>query len=193
ATAAEVAARVLTRLPTWTTPHQDWTAVEAGLRRVYRTGHRALAAAVEHPTVERLHELRKQSKYLWHALQLLEPAWIERDPTLGDRYHALSRLLGEDHDLAVLRAALAADPLTYGGHRALKAVFALVDRKRGDLQQRGIVLALELYRDSPSAFTARLAEHWSAWVASPLVAGAAPVVRASPSAVKAREASTSRA
>ena len=52
---------------------------------------------------------------------------------LIDQTHKLSRLLGEDHDLAVLRETLAADPVAFGGHRILKSVFAVIDHQREEL------------------------------------------------------------
>jgi CHAD domain-containing protein len=147
-----LATRALARLPKWTIDAEGWTAVEGGLRRTYRAGHRSLARAAETPSVENLHELRKQSKYVWHQLQLVQP-----DKELGDRFHALSTLLGDDHDLAVLRQTLSIDPLAYGGHPVLKQLFVLVDREREKLDREAFVLARQLYADSPKAFTSRIA------------------------------------
>ena len=64
-----------------------------------------------------------------------------------DQTHKLSTLLGEDHDLAVLRETLAADPLAYGGHRVLKAVFAVIDRQREELKRQAFTLGRTLYKD----------------------------------------------
>jgi CHAD domain-containing protein len=161
----EVARRALARVPEWRIERDGWPALEGGLRRVYRTGHRALSLAGENPTVENLHESRKQAKYLWHALQLLEPAWTAREKELGNQAHKLSQLLGDDHDLAVLRQTLAADPLAYGGHRVLKDLFAPVDRQRKELERQALALGRQVYKDSPKVFTSRLEAYWTAWAA----------------------------
>lgn len=152
----EVATRALARLPRWSIERDGWVALESGLRRVYRTGHRALALAVKDPSVVNLHEWRKQANYLWHQLQLLEASWTGSEKELVDQAHQLSRLLGEDHDLAVLRQTLAADPLTYGGHRILKSVFVVIDRRREELEQQAFALGREVYKDSPQVFTSRI-------------------------------------
>src|ERR1019366_725013 len=152
----EIATRALARLPDWTIERDGWAAMESGLRRVYRTGHRALASAAENQSVENLHEWRKQAKYLWHQLQLLEVAWTVGEKELVDQTHKLATLLGEDHDLAVLRETLAADPLAYGGDRILKGVFAVIDRQREELEGQAFALGRELYQDSPKAFTSRI-------------------------------------
>jgi len=152
----DAATRALARLPDWKIERDGWAAVESGLRRVYRTGHRALASAAENSSVANLHEWRKQAKYLWHLLQLLDAAWTDSEKELVDRTHKLATLLGEDHDLAVLRETLAADPLAYGGHRILKAVFAVVDRRREELEEQAFTLGREIYKDSPKVFTSRI-------------------------------------
>jgi hypothetical protein len=94
--------------------------------------------------------------YLWHQLQLLEGAWTGSEKELVDQTHRLSRLLGEDHDLAVLRETLAADPLACGGHRILKSVFVVIDRRREELEQQAFALGREVYKDSPKVFTSRI-------------------------------------
>jgi len=152
----DVATRALAGLPHWRIEHDGWAVLESGLRRVYRTGHRALASAAEDPSVANLHEWRKQAKYLWHQLQLLDAAWTDSQKELVDQAHKLSTLLGEDHDLAVLRETLAADPLAYGGHRILKCVFAVVDRRRMELEQQAFDLGREIYKDPPKVFISRI-------------------------------------
>ena len=153
----ESATRALARLADWRLERKGWAALEPGIRRVYRTGYRALAAAAENPTVASLHEWRKQTKYLWHQLQLIEPALADADKELVESAHSLSALLGEDHDLAVLRATLAAEPSVYGGHGAVKSVFALIDHQRADLERRAFALGRELYKDPPQPFMHRIA------------------------------------
>jgi len=152
----EFGAAALARIPTWRIERDGFAAVESGLRRVYRTGHRALALAAENPTIENLHEWRKQAKYLWHVLQLVEPT-----KELANQAHELSRVLGDDHDLAVLRRTLAADPLTYGGHPTLKALFAFIDRRREELQRNASALGRQLYADPPKLFPSRLETYWT--------------------------------
>jgi CHAD domain-containing protein len=165
-TAREVAAHALARFSERAIDGDGWALAEGGLQRVYRAGHRAMALAAADPSVPNLHEWRKQAKYLWHELQLLEPAWTGRDKDLGDRIHQLSRLLGEDHDLAVLRQTFAADPLTYGGHRVLKDLFVPVDHQRAELEKQAFALGRQLYKDSPKVFTSRIETDWKAWAAA---------------------------
>src|SRR5262245_20911209 len=63
----------LERLDDWADVHDGWSSVGEGVRGVYRLGRRAMAVVHEKPTVEHLHEWRKQVKYLRHQLELLRP------------------------------------------------------------------------------------------------------------------------
>ncbi len=86
-----------------------------------------------------------------------------RHHNLADRTHELSRPLGDDHDLAVLRSSLAADPLTYGGHLVLKRVFTIVDRERQQLEGEAFALGRVVYAAAPKVFTSRMAGYLKAW------------------------------
>jgi CHAD domain-containing protein len=156
AAVAGAATRALARLSDWNLQRDGWAAVGPGLRRTYRQGRRALALAAESPSVARLHEWRKQTKYLWHQLQLLQATWADSEKEMVNRTHQLATLLGEDHDLAVLRETLAADPLTYGGHHILKGVFAVIDQRRSELERQAFALGHEIYQEPPGTFTSRI-------------------------------------
>jgi len=160
ATVVEAIEPVLMRLEDWTIHQEDWSALNGGLHRMYQAGHRALSASCTEPSVENLHEWRKHAKYLWHGIQLLEPAWTGDEKELGDQVHNLTRLLGENHDLAVLRQMLGADPLAYGGHGVLENLFSLIKRRRENLEQQAFVLGRSIYADTPTVFTKRMGRSW---------------------------------
>jgi CHAD domain-containing protein len=160
ASVVEAIEPVLGRLEDWTIRPEGWSALSGGLQRVYEAGFRALSASCTEPSVENLHEWRKQAKYLWHGLQLLQPAWTGDEKELGDQVHNLSRLLGENHDLAVLRQMLGADPLAYGGHGVLENLFSLIKRRRENLEQQAFVLGRSIYADTPTVFAKRTGRSW---------------------------------
>jgi CHAD domain-containing protein len=156
AAAAGVATRALARIPDWRIdPERDGPL--SGLQRVYRAGRRAMFRARASSRVEDLHEWRKQVKYLWHQHQVLEPVGLAGETDRADRLHALSRLLGEDHDLAVLRQTFATQPCKYGGHGTVKRMFAVLDARRATLERQAFELGRALYDESPGDFAADLA------------------------------------
>jgi len=153
----QLTVQVLARLGEWRIERDGWAALEPGIGHVYRAAHRALTLAAESSSVAHLHEWRKQTKYLWHQLQLVEPVLGNAGKPLADATHRLSTLLGDDHDLAVLRETLAADPLSYGGHLNLKSVFNLIDRRRAALERQAFALGRQIYQDPAKVFTSRIA------------------------------------
>src|SRR5215207_2094762 len=86
---------------------EGFEALRPGLQRIYRRGRRSMRAAADEPSDEHLHEWRKRSKDVWHAVQILRPAAPKRMKARAQRAHRLSDLLGDDHDLAVLREHIA--------------------------------------------------------------------------------------
>ena len=65
--------RIYERSARWPVWHHEWSVIGAGLKRVYREGRKVFATSRADPSPENLHEWRKQVKYLWHQLQVLEP------------------------------------------------------------------------------------------------------------------------
>jgi CHAD domain-containing protein len=112
------------------------TLVEA-LTTTYRRGRKA---AAKPPTTENLHEWRKRVKDLWYQARLLSIKRLARDAK------ALSKLLGDDHDLATLSAELPeADPLQ-----------PLIADRRAELQKQARKRGERLYEDPPKAFRKRV-------------------------------------
>ncbi len=134
---------------------KGWSMLAPGLRRVYRDGRRAFAVAVEQPTDENLHEWRKQTKHLWHALEILHacaPVIVDR---LAEHAHQLNALLGDDHDLAVLHQTLpAAD---------FPNVLTAAQRRRAELQQASYAMGERVYADRPAAFVKNLGRRFRRW------------------------------
>jgi CHAD domain-containing protein len=137
------------RVARWPLPDDgDLAALQPGFKRVYRRGRRALRAADDEGGTERLHELRKRAKDLWHAAQVLRPADPKTFKRLGRRAHDLSDLVGEDHDLAVLLDAARERHGTLArGEREL--LVALVGRRRAELQRAALARGRKVYARRP--------------------------------------------
>jgi CHAD domain-containing protein len=147
----------------WQLNRQGWSVVGPGLKKVYARGRNALAAARRTPSDEKLHEWRKQCKYLRHQLELLEPAWPGPLGCLAQEAHLLSDLLGDDHDLAVLRDKARLNRALRADQARREALLALIDARRHPLQLKALRLGKRLYADSPKRFSERLEHYWHAW------------------------------
>ena len=149
---------------------EDWpladgdpgTAVRA-LRDTYARGRKAFARADDDPTAENLHAWRKRVKDLWYQQQLLRPAWPVVIGAQADEAKALSKLLGDDHDLAVLSGLLAAnrDGLALVSP-ADTALADLIAERRGDLLDAARALGRRVYAEKPKRFGRRMRSYVSA-------------------------------
>lgn len=137
----------------------DWPVLADGLCDVYRRGRRARRTAVRERTAECLHEWRKQVKHLWHALELLEPAWPRPMRALAREAHRLADQLGDDHDLAVLRERLAIAEID---EPARAAALAALDARRSELQAAAFRLGERLYAEPPARLVARVGAWYQA-------------------------------
>lgn len=126
-----------------------------GFERIYRRGRKALRAAHRDPSAENLHELRKRSKDLWYAAQLLRDCHPARTRELADRAHELSDLLGLDHDLAILRDRALGEPdrLSSSERELLED---LIERRRKRLRRKALERANRLYRRKPRKLARKL-------------------------------------
>ena len=138
-----------------------WQAIEDGLLRTYRRGRKAFTAARAEPTPENLHEWRKRVKDLWYHDRLLRSISKATMEGQADEAHRLSELLGDDHDLHVLRETL------NGMAREIEAdlgpLYALIDHRRSQLQTEAMLLGERVYAETPKAFRRRLHHYWRAW------------------------------
>jgi len=139
----------------------DWDIIGAGLQRIYRHGRRLMKVAGSRDT-EDLHDWRKQAKYLWHQLQILEPVWPGPLRELASQAHKLADHLGDDHDLAVLRAKVTSHSDAFEG-KDYDALIAVIDRRRKQLQNRAFKLGARIYEEKPQRFVGRIGQYWRLW------------------------------
>jgi CHAD domain-containing protein len=147
---------VHTRAARWPLARDDGLLLIHALRRTYKRARRGMSAARDEPTAENLHEWRKQVKYLWHEMQMLEPLRPGEVGELASRLHKLSDHLGDDHDLAVLCGKVHAHPEAMTKAAARK-VRHCIDEQRAALQEKAFALGKRLFADSPTEFAQRFA------------------------------------
>jgi len=151
---------VRVRVEGWAIRAPDWEAVDQGLRRSYGRGRKTLGRARRSRSLEDLHAWRKRVKDLWYHERLLAPAAGPAVRSHAKDAHRLADLLGDDHDLGVLRDALTRDltPVPVD----VDAVVAVLDHRRAELQDEAIRLGQRVYAESPKAFRRRMRRSWNA-------------------------------
>lgn len=148
------------RVEGWTLTADGWKAIQSGLLLGYRRGRRAFRRVRGGGSDEELHEWRKRVKDLWYHERLLAPISGPAVQGHAKDAHRLADLLGDDHDLALLRQALASDAVPVPAD--VDAVVKLIDHRRGELQAEAVHIGARVYGESPKAFRRRMRRTWNA-------------------------------
>ncbi len=136
-------------------------ALTGGFGKTYGRCRDRLADVRQDPTTAGLHEWRKRVKYHRYHLRILEPVWPRVWGARRKAVHDLSDLLGDDHDLAVLRGVLVSRPAL--DRDAVRVLVAAADLRRAELQQAALPLGTRLFAASPDAAVDELVACWNAW------------------------------
>ncbi len=144
----------------WPVEGDCWKLVGGEVKRAYRRGRRAMAATAADPSEESFHEWRKRAKDLWYQLRLLGPAWSGPLSAVAEEAHRLTDLLGDHHDLAVLREDLHERQL---GEEETRALEAAIDARQAQLAGEALDRGRRLYAERPKAYGRRLRRYWEAW------------------------------
>jgi CHAD domain-containing protein len=144
----------------WQVEGDTWALVEDGLLRTYKRGRREMLRTSNDPDEEGIHQWRKRTKDLWYQLRVLRNAWPEMLGETADQAHELADLLGDHHDLAILREDLVGRSLD--GDQAASLRSAIADRQ-GELAAAASDLGRRLYAEKPKVFQRRIRKYWLAW------------------------------
>jgi CYTH domain-containing protein/CHAD domain-containing protein len=135
--------------------------VVSALARVYRRGRQALRAAEANPgDDENFHEWRKRAKDLRYGLELLSCAWSGPLEATAEEADRLTDLLGDHHDLAVLREDLRQRRL---GEEETRSLEAAIEARQEELATEAFSLGRRLYAERPKDLSRRLGRYWRAW------------------------------
>lgn len=142
-----------------------WLAIEPGLRQSYRRGRLAYQLARRQRSAENFHRWRKHVKDLWHHLRLLCPAWPEPARAMLHDLEQLGELLGNDHDLVLLRQFVAERCKEQAS--AVAGLNQLIEARQKKLRAAALKLGAKLYAEKPVKVGAQLGKLWIAWRGTP--------------------------
>ncbi|WP_313054734.1 CHAD domain-containing protein [Pseudomonas lopnurensis] len=148
------------RVDDWPLDGKGFALLEAGLERSYREGRRDLARAQRDPGDECLHEWRKRVKDQWYHSQLLAPCWPGAFDCRCKQLKRLADDLGDDHDLAMMRQLLVAEPALFGEPVTRERIATLIEERRAELRASAFARGRRLYAEPPKALVARMEAYW---------------------------------
>jgi CHAD domain-containing protein len=111
-------------------------------------------------SAERMHAWRKRVKDLWYEQRLLAPAGGPAVCGQAKDLHRLADLLGDHHDLVVLRRRLADGSLQAAAD--IDGIIGLIDHRQAELAGEAFGLGSRIYAEKPGAFVRRMRSAWHA-------------------------------
>ncbi len=150
------------RVKRWPLKTGGYPGIKQGLKRTFRRGRKAMAAAYNLPTPENFHDWRKRVKDHWYHLTLLENLWTPEMAKQEKTLKELETCLGNDHDLVLLLEKVQAPGAKYRKHDIASFV-ELADHHQKKLRESAASLGKEIYEEKPTDFVKRVGKGWSTW------------------------------
>jgi CHAD domain-containing protein len=165
--AASALQKAAKRVKAWPLVTDGYPAIGPGLEAVYRSGRKALTGVRKDPHPENFHELRKRVKDHWYHIRMLEGLWTEMMVAYEKSLKDLETWLGNDHNLAILRERIVAEPAFFGNQKTVDLTLDLIDRYQKELRDQSLALAERIYEEKPRDFTRRMKHLWNTWRQEP--------------------------
>lgn len=136
--------------------------IAAGLEETYRRARRAFRRAGEDGSTRTFHRWRKHTKAHAWQFELLQLAWPEVMANWGRKLQILGRVLGDEHDLALLQEWLARDWREKADRHNVRALLELIASRRTELREDALDLGRRAFAEKPAALGRRLTAWWGA-------------------------------
>lgn len=127
-----------------------------GLTAIYRRGKQLYQTCRSTHDDTDLHEWRKQVKYIWYQLVMLQPLWPGLIRAWSKEWQALSVLLGDHHDLVLIGRALSENLNQPQKHKERANIKKSIGRYKQKLLMQSLILGKKLYAEKDNAVKNKL-------------------------------------
>jgi len=135
--------------------------VAMGLRDSYRSGRKAFARAFASGSDEDFHEWRKTLQHHWRHMQLLTTCWPSELSARVEAARALSQILGDDHDIALLRHLVSAPTMVFASPEDTAAFLKRCRARHKALRREAEARGARLFAERSRPFAERIEAYWT--------------------------------
>ena len=146
------------RVKEWRLSAEGFGALSPGLKISVRHAREAMVTAWLKPTAQHHHSWRRHVKNHWFHVRLLSARCGNRLQPYQRQIEALDGVLGEYHNLVLLREVLVGD--TALAPREVKRCLRIVERYQKELRRHAQILGIRIYSEKPRRFVRRVKELW---------------------------------
>jgi hypothetical protein len=142
----------------WRLRAEGFEAIAIGLKKCVRRARNAMGLAWKNPTAAHHHTWRRHVKAHWFHVRLLEARCEDRLLPVQRRLETLDGILGEHHNLALLRDVLVEDCSL--SRQESSRCLRVVARYQRVLRQHAQLLGMRIYGEKPGRFVRRVRKLW---------------------------------
>jgi len=143
----------------WAIHGDGFQAIASGLEESYRRARDGMMLAWSKPKASHYHSWRRYVKDHWFHVRLLEDNCGNHLLAYQRRIEALDGVLGEYHNLVILREVLASD--SYTSHRETARCLGVVSRYQRLLRRHAESLGIRVYGEKPHHYLRRVERLWT--------------------------------
>jgi len=151
------------RVRRWAISGDGFSSIASGLEESYRRARKGMILAWSKPKAHHYHSWRRYVKDHWFHVRLVEENCGNQLLPYQRRLEALDGVLGEYHNLVILREVLATDG--YASRRETARCLQVVSQYKRLLRHHSETLGVRIYAEKPRRYVRRVKRLW---------AGAAP-------------------
>jgi CHAD domain-containing protein len=148
------------RLRQWTIRGDGFDAIAPGLEESYRRARQAMILAWSKPKPAHYHSWRRFVKDHWFHVRLVEGRCGNHLLAYQRRLEALDGVLGEYHNVVLLREVLVTDG--YLGRGETARCLRVVSRYQRLLRRHAEVIGVRIYSDKPRRYVRHVGRLWQA-------------------------------
>ncbi len=134
-----------TKLENISIKDNEITLLGSGILNTYHKGVIFWELNLKNNDCHLMHEWRKQVKYFWYQLVVLEPLWPVIFEALAREFQALSKLLGQYQDLTLLEIYLKEQREKINFPNELAVGLRIITLRKKDLAKRSLHLGDKLF------------------------------------------------
>jgi CHAD domain-containing protein len=138
----------------------DFQVVADGVRRRYKAARQAFAEAFATGHDEDFHDWRKGVQHHWRHMQLLAPSWPAVLNARVEDSRALSQILGDDHDIALLSRLISTPTMVFGTPDDTESFLRRCRKRQKALRREAKARGERLFAERPRTFVEHIEEHW---------------------------------
>jgi len=146
------------RVRRWAIRGDGFSAVASGLEESYRRARKGMILAWSKPSAHHYHSWRRYVKDLWFHVRLVEENCANQLLPYQLRLEALDGVLGEYHNLVILREVLADDG--YASRDETARCLRVVARYQRLLRHHAETLGVRIYGEKPRRYVRHVKRLW---------------------------------